>query len=442
MDRKLSVIKVFCLLTFLLLLVIPNSFSQNIDYDRYGDVLRDGDYIKEKTTLTSRALSLPVTPLEIVRYGFDKTLSFLEEYHVPEKAIWLYKEFTSRDIYLSPSSGKHVKGIGGRVTLKKDKLFQLNPVVENAGFIAWTGASTENYNESGGQIVLDNIFKSGIDAHQTFQYENRPREDFFGVGRRSSLGDSNTYDYQRMQYGTQFSKEIELIWGRLSLEANYKFNDVKISNGHDTGKRDIQDFFQESALSGVNGGDYHTLGFNLFHDDRDNKNNPTRGGYRQFSMDYNQGTDGADFEYAKYKFEVAQFISILKPENILALRVAGEYNDKVDGGTLPFFDMARLGGSDTLRGFQYNRFFDNSAVWLNLEYRYNIWKYRDFKVNFAPFLDMGTIFGEGDDFEFSNAEFSYGGAFRFRVVEKVVFNVEVAKSNDGFEVYLRSKAPF
>ncbi len=434
--------KLFCILFISIFLPSVSVFAQDLTYDRYTEDLRTGTYQKQKITLTERILSLPAYPLELTKYLADNVLNWVDKYHVEDKTIWLVKELTDKGIYLSGKASKHSGGLGGRVTVVKDDLIKLSPFVESAGFKAWTGLSSQLYNENAGQLVLKNILNTGVYANQTFLFESRPQEDFFGVGRRSSRANSFTYDYQRMLYDTKVGKEFDLIWGSLNVEAMYAFNDVKISNGQDTGKRDIQDFFIEQNLSGVNGGDYHTVGLEIVHDDRDNKGFPTRGGVRSASVYYNKGVDGADYEYMKYKFSAAQYFKVYKTDSVIGLKVGGEFNDKVANGTLPFFDMARLGGSETIRGYQYNRFFDNNALWMNMEYRYNIWKYRIFRLDMAPFLDLGSVFGEGDDFEISNSKLSYGSAFRFRVASKTFLNIEVAKSGEGTEFYFKTKTAF
>jgi hemolysin activation/secretion protein len=111
--------------------------------------------------------------------------------------------------------------------------------------------------------------------------------------------------------------------------------------------------------------------------------------------------------------------------------------------------MARLGGfssfpqtSQPLRGYDYNRFTDNSAVLLNLEYRYNIWQFREFKLDTVVFADEGQVFNRISQFQFKNFRESYGLGFRLNLANIPLLSVEIAHGDEGTNFYVKSKAPF
>lgn len=434
----------FLLFLFIILIISSAAEAQPQDtgYDPYTEKLRTGSYEKEKDRLAVRIANAPAVPLEITKKAIEKALIYIEKYHIDRKVKWVFDELHERGFYPTGDQLEDRPHTGVYLLWKKDKLIKASPYVEYAGFNAWTGVNTRGYNEHAGEVVLDNILKTGLYAKQLFKYENRPQEDFFGVGHQTSLGESFSYDLEGMHYLSRFGGKVGLPWGKLTAEGIYGFHDVKISNGQDDSKHAIQDFFKEPALAGVNGGDYHSIGVSVIHDDRDDEEIPHCGGYRKFTVLYNEGTDGSQFEFVKYKFEAAQFFPVFRKENIAAIRFAGETNDQRDGGSVPFFEMARLGGYKNLRGFQFNRFFDDSALWMSFEYRYNIWQYREFRVDMVPFLDIGSVFGESGDFELSNTRFSYGGAARVFISKKMKLDLEIAHSNEGTEVYIKYGAPF
>ena len=102
-----------------------------------------------------------------------------------------------------------------------------------------------------------------------------------------------------------------------------------------------------------------------------------------FAFGYHEGLYSSKARYLKYEFEANKYFQAGSDRRIIAVNFYGEYNDELSGGYVPFYQMARLGGfgspphlSHTLRGYDFDRFFDNSLVLANLEYRYTVWEYR------------------------------------------------------------------
>ena len=111
--------------------------------------------------------------------------------------------------------------------------------------------------------------------------------------------------------------------------------------------------------------------------------------------------------------------------------------------------MAKLGGygvfprlSHTLRGYDNNRFFGESAALFNAEYRYRIWEYRDWKTDAVLFWDEGQVFRDLSNFQLKDFRESYGLGFRISLLEHAVICVEVAHGSEGTNFYLKSGAPF
>ena len=71
-----------------------------------------------------------------------------------------------------------------------------------------------------------------------------------------------------------------------------------------------------------------------------------------------------------------------------------------NGGTVPFHLMETVGGANSIRGFREYRFRDTRNLFLNVEYRWEVWNY----VDFAFFYDAGKVFSDADDLDFNNLE--------------------------------------
>ena len=453
---KTSSSSVIPILLVLLTLCLPfyfrNAFAQqsqqaadNPGYDKYTRDLRKGSYTKEKDSFLERAGNMPAVPLELTKKGIEKALIYIEKTHLNDKVQYVWGKIHDWGFHPTGQQLHDRPQVGYNILWDRSKLINASPYVEHAGFTAWNGLNYWGYKEAAGKINLDNIYKTGLYANQEFRYEDRKREDFFGVGHNTSRGDSYTYRLEAMNYQTRWGRLFHLPWnlGRFNVEGEYRFRDVRISGGRNGANHNIRDFFKnDAALAGINGGEYNTIGLNLMHDDRNDVEDPHWGGYRKFTVLWNKGVNGADFDFIKYQIDVAQFFPVFKTGNVIGVRYFGEFNNKEDGGTLPFFEMARLGGWSSLRGFLYNRFFDNNSMFMSFEYRYNVWTFKRFKVDLVPFLDIGSVFGESGDFELSNTRFSYGGAGRFMIRDRVNIDLEIGHSDEGTEFYVKYKAPF
>jgi hypothetical protein len=130
-------------------------------------------------------------------------------------------------------------------------------------------------------------------------------------------------------------------------------------------------------------------------------------------------------------------------------RFFAEYNEAIDHGNVPFFEMAKLGSSgtfpsrsQTLRGFVYNRFYGTAAALLNLEYRYTVMEYKEFKLKTAFFSDTGEVFAKPSKFRFKDLRESYGIGLYLSYAKSTLLAFSVAQSGEGTQFYLDNKIAF
>ena len=147
--------------------------------------------------------------------------------------------------------------------------------------------------------------------------------------------------------------------------------------------------------------DFHTL-FSA--------NERTRRGWRaQFAVEMAGQHFGGDYDFNFYRFEVARYTPLFGSHH-LNVRVAGDFSD----APLPRQRLLHLGGSASLRGYDFNRFAGDNRLLLNLEYRFiNETIRRDPDVilgwTLSCFLDTGSVWWHGD------APFSNFETFRTRI---------------------------
>ena len=108
--------------------------------------------------------------------------------------------------------------------------------------------------------------------------------------------------------------------------------------------------------------------------------------------------------------------SVFQQRRVIALRGRVEATSPRDGNRVPFYLQPTLGGSEDLRGFRPFRFYDNNAVILNGEYRWEVFS----GLDMALFVDAGRVFHEWQQINYRNLETDAGFGFRFNVAERRV----------------------
>jgi hypothetical protein len=106
--------------------------------------------------------------------------------------------------------------------------------------------------------------------------------------------------------------------------------------------------------------------------------------------------------------------------------------------SVPFYLLPALGGSHTVRGFAPARFRDHNMWVANLEYRRSVFMF----VDAAVFVDAGQVFYETEDLALGSTEFGYGVGFIARVGRFALGRMDIARSREGFQLYLRAGATF
>ena len=110
--------------------------------------------------------------------------------------------------------------------------------------------------------------------------------------------------------------------------------------------------------------------------------------------------------------------------------------------------MAGLGGADPWRGsellrsYRFNRFFDQGLAALNAEYRYSIYEYGDFQTDAFGLFDVGEVFDSIGGFSFPRLNVAYGGGFNFKFLKKKILSLILARGSEGAEFMVNSRVSF
>jgi outer membrane protein insertion porin family len=171
-------------------------------------------------------------------------------------------------------------------------------------------------------------------------------------------------------------------------------------------------------------GSYSFTGLNISKDTRDDEFYPTRGIFYSVDTSVFLKNSGNLDSFSKISFEFRKYFN-LKNEKVFATRFfMGLATDKI-----PFVYQYTLGGSDTLRGYDFNRFIGSKAILLNLEYRFPVSKKIE-NLYGATFIDIGKAFQPNKSIDLSKLGLSYGVGLRFVVPQFGLIRVDYAISSE------------
>ena len=444
------------LISFLLLIFIKAALllSDNSAPDFYTQELRNPQANTEsaarKETLKRWLFGFPSLPINMLKWGLDPTLNYVEESHLVKKIDWFWKEIKKYGFHpetrFTPNNA--VTGIG--LQMRGDELFKTNETLPFVQYDVIGGYATEGRNgtfaDFGGGYKITMPENTNLYHVGRVRYERSPLMNFYGIGPRTSAGDRALYSHEELSLDGRVGYQITQT---VKSEGFFKFRHVNIGNGHLEEEFRLKERFDAASVPGIHGTDLINLGFVLSHDDRDMEEDPLRGGYENFQFYFANDVRGGNFHYLKFDLHAARFFQLRSDRRIFALKFFAGRTQRLNDDRAPFFDLQRIGGygiqpagSETLRAYRYNRFFDQTAFVLTPEYRYNIWKYGNFSADSVFFVDLGEVAREFHSLGFDKLKVSYGGGLRVKHSRDVFFSFEVAHGNEGTQFYIRTKAPF
>jgi outer membrane protein insertion porin family len=150
-------------------------------------------------------------------------------------------------------------------------------------------------------------------------------------------------------------------------------------------------------------------------DSRDNVFAPTRGWTLTVATDI--AGFGGDSKFVKGTASTTNFYPIWL-DHIISARVEGGYGAGL-GEELPLFERFYLGGPNSLRMFKFRqvspvdssgtKIGGTSYVLSNAEYIIPL----PFNIRLAAFLDVGNVYGFGEDFDLTNLKYGIGAGIRW-----------------------------
>ncbi len=441
MNKKLH--KIFCVFCLGFLAFSLSGYGEEKQGGLYAPVYSKPLSLEPLKGAFSRILEFP---LKLVKWPTDQGILFNDRHRLDKKALWIYEEsirlgvkplFGFTDLSMLPFYGAEFNLL--TLARQKEKFpdFFATATILQCPSVFFA---------AGSEIGAQQIGGTGFHAKGLVNYSRDEKEPFYGLGPDTSRGDSTSYRMETTKVGMAAGYEVSPT---IDITGGFDYRNVNIFNRAHDGKGDILHIFQGQNIPGVNGNNLLDYSLTFSRDTRDSKDDATQGSYQKFLFQFTDNPAGATARYFKYQLDMAKYLQLWSPRRILIARLFAEHNAEVDHGAIPFYDMAKLGGaganlrdSETMRGYVYNRFYGESALLINLEYRYTVMEYKEFKLKTALFNDLGQTFGEIHEFQIKDFRESYGAGFYLSYARNTVVNFSVAHSNEGTQFYIKNKLAF
>jgi hypothetical protein len=169
-------------------------------------------------------------------------------------------------------------------------------------------------------------------------------------------------------------------------------------------------------------------------DTRDSPIRTASGVYLALDADYTWGLGNDPSNYFRLHGEGAVAINLWQRSRVLVLRAWADLIAPLGDGFVPFSELAKLGGPDTLRGFRIDQFLGYSSLLVSAEYRWPIWMWMDGTL----FVDYGGVFGRWfAGFGAPQMQPDVGMGVRVRTSDRFYFRFQFAHGfGDGWQVFL------
>jgi hypothetical protein len=297
----------------------------------------------------------------------------------------------------------------------------------------WSTLDTREFRLRG--TVGEAISAIGLNVLGTYDY--RPNQRFFGIGNWSRVEDFSIYLNRNSRadaaifFGRIPSRRIRILAG---------ISDVGIGGGYH-GTPLAENVFDPTEVPFLKegsrvasyglGGDFATV---------DRVDEPSLGIHLRAEARKFKSMDGKNLDYDFWRGEARGYLPVLSGRRVFALRLVYEGVDPLAGSDpVPFYRLPESVGSDRFSGFKSHRFRDQQLILAHAEYRWILWNRHVWALLLAQ---AGEVAPHRDDFMWDGRHTSLGGGLRGRLSPTTLARLELAHSDEGWQINLDLKGDF
>lgn len=173
------------------------------------------------------------------------------------------------------------------------------------------------------------------------------------------------------------------------------------------------------------------------YDSRDNLLNANKGVYFEFTHGFYRKFLSSTHDFELTRFDIRYFIQPLpKSSSVLAFQFMMHFSH----GDTPLFELGRLGGDESLRGYFEGRFADRNLLMGQVEWRQKI----SHLLGFTAFAGFGGVANTIDQFSFATMRPAVGLGLRLLVdpEENLNLRLDFGYGQDGLKYYFKIAEAF
>jgi outer membrane protein assembly factor BamA len=282
------------------------------------------------------------------------------------------------------------------------------------------------------EVSVPRLFSDHAFATFSTQHRNISAMPYYGPGPNSTkTGRSN---YLLEDTNVEFRPGVRVFKG-LSAGLVGSYLGVNTGPGQATAYISTEEQYGTAAAPGIDRQtNFWRGGGFVEYDWRDQIYYPSSGG--KYSAQYVRYLDrnlGA-YSFLRLDLDASQYIPLFNRTRVFALHGSSSLTTAGNGQVVPFYVQPTLGGSNTLRGYRFNRFYGDNSVMVNGEYRW----FCSPTLDMAVFADAGKVFQHWEQWNLHNLESDVGFSLRFKGrAGGPAFSLDTGFSHEGFQIWFR-----
>lgn len=350
----------------------------------------------------------------------EKTLDYIDDNKILERLTTGYHGWNLRFGGLPQGSGF---GLGPEYRLRSESW--------GSNFLVGAQFSTKLYQKYYTGLTLPTLAHDHVSFGVNAVHRNYSQIDYFGPGPRSSK--NTRTDYRLEDTGVDASLGVKPV-KHLQFGGSAGHLWVNVGPGTSGSFPSTDQVFSPPVTPGIDRQtNFLRYGPYVQVDYLDRPEVPTSGGLYTVQYTWYRDKHLNLHDFRRLDAEIQQYFGFFNKTRVFAIRAKTTLTYADLGQIVPFYMQPVIGGSDDLRGFRPFRFYDNNSLVLNAEYRWHVVS----TLDMALFADGGKVFPRRGELNFSHLQADGGIGFRFNVKGQQFIRVDLARSREGFRIWLK-----
>jgi len=249
------------------------------------------------------------------------------------------------------------------------------------------------------------------------KFEKYPNK-FYGIGPDTLESDEEAYTPRSVGFQVSFYKKL---FEGFDIGLGYHFLDWRITKTIPGGQ------LAKGNIYGSENGTISGIRFILERDSRDHIFSPRKGELYKFDARFYLKFLGSTFDYNSFTIDLRKYFKLFS-NHVFAVQSLL----KIQGGTVPFLQLAQIGGQYIMRGYYQGRYRDKNLLAIQAEYRAPlIWRF-----GLVGFAGVANVSGKFNRLNLGDLKSSYGIGLRylFSRNEKIQirFDIGFGEGTSGF----------